>query len=398
MSGVVSGARLFACSLVACTLTLASALAAPVVAHAAPMVYVALGDSYTSGPYTGVSTSAACVQSANNYPHLVAAALQPPSFTDVSCAGAATANMAGPQTNGTTVLPPQLDAVTPATTLVTVGIGANDIQLINVILECFDLDLLNPGGSACVDNYTAGGVDQLTQSIDATAPKLAAVYQGIHARSPDARVLAVGYPEVLPINGSGCWPLAPLSPTDVSWLASVFVALNNMIETVATDNDVQYVDTYTPTIGYDVCQAIGHAGFTALLPTSGVGAPVHPNALGEQLMANAVINAIDNPPVVTPSVLINPQLKLTKAAISASAVSARGSISTSYRGRVTVAFHCLYRSHAVNLHGTALVTHGRWHLTLSIPHAYRGKLHAGTLTAASGRQSTLGAGTAHTRV
>ena len=40
--------------------------------------------------------------------------------------------------------------------------------------------------------------------LQATAPKAAAVLQGIHARSPKARVLVVNYAAILPDQGPGC--------------------------------------------------------------------------------------------------------------------------------------------------------------------------------------------------
>lgn len=393
----VSGWMLPACTLMACT----AALAAPLAAHAAGTVaYVALGDSYTSGPLTGIPTSLLCFRSSNNYPQLVATAIQPASFTDVSCAGALTDNMTEPQTDssGTGTNPPQFDALTPNTSLVTIGIGANDVGLIDIIDECFQLDLLSATGAACSDYYTAGGIDQISEFISQTAPKLAAVYQGIHARSPSARVLAVGYPAILPVNGTGCWPLTPLSPDDVSFLAGAVVAINEMIATVAAANDVQYVDTYTPTIGYDVCQAPGHAGFTALLPTSGLSFPLHPNALGEQLMAGAVINAIENPPTVpapVPGKPTNPDLRLTSVALSRDAVAVSGTIIRSYRGRVTVMFASHYRRHRVHLRASTRVAQGRWHTRLHIPRRYRGKLRTATLTATSHREHGLTADTVH---
>jgi lysophospholipase L1-like esterase len=396
------GARRLGCAVVACAVVACAArLVAPLAAQAAGTVnYVALGDSYTSSPFTGGSPNLFCAQSDNNYPRLVAAAIGPTSVTDASCAGAVTENMSEPQTNGSGLgaNPPQFNALTPDTSLVTVGIGGNDVGLVDVILECFSLDLLQPTGSACQDNYAAGGVNQISATINATAPKLAAVYQGIHARSPQARILAVGYPAVLPVDGTGCWPLTPLSPGDVSFLASLLVALNHTIATVAAANDVQYVDTYTPTIGYDVCQPIGHAGFTSLLPTSGLSAPLHPNALGEQVMANAVVGAIQNPPTVAPAAPAKPaiaDLKLTRVTVRRGRVIVTGTINPSYRGRVTVALQSHYRTHRVHLHRSTRVNRGRWRATLQIQPRYRGKLHSGTVTASSYAHNGLAAGTAH---
>jgi lysophospholipase L1-like esterase len=395
------GGRRHGCAVAWVAVACAAGLVAPLPAQATGTIaYAALGDSYTSSPFTGPSQNLFCAQSDNNYPQLVASAIQSTSLADVSCAGAVTENMTEPQTNGSGLgtNPPQFNALTPDTTLVTVGIGGNDIGLVDVALECFSLDLLSPTGSACQAQYTGGGVDQISAMIDAAAPKLAAVYQGIHARSPQARILAVGYPAVLPVDGTGCWPLTPLSPADVSWLASILVELDNTIATVAAANDVQYVDTYTPTIGYDVCQPIGHAGFTSLLPTSGISAPLHPNALGEQLMANAVINAIANPPTVAPAPPAKPvlaDLKLTRVTVRRTGVTVTGTINPSYHGRVTVALRSRYRTRRIHLHRSARVNRGRWRTTIHIQPRYRGKLRSGTVTATSYRHDGLTASTAH---
>ena len=56
------------------------------------------------------------------------------------------------------------------------------------------------------------GRDEISERIQATAPKVAAVIQGIHQRSPRARVIAVNYAAILPDEGPGCWPQMP-SPT-----------------------------------------------------------------------------------------------------------------------------------------------------------------------------------------
>jgi lysophospholipase L1-like esterase len=390
------GLALLACSL---------AVAAPGAADGAGTSYVALGDSFTSAPLTGASASGvpvSCQQSTNNYPHLVAAAIGARSLTDVSCSGAVLANLTQPQpqTNldGLSANPPQLDAVMPSTTLVTIGISANDASIFGVAYQCFTVDLLEPTGSACEDQYTAGGVDPVTQTIGNIAPELAAAYQGIHARAPQARVLAVGYPALLPVNGTSCWPLLPLSPDDVSFLASLLVQLNTMIATTAAANGVQYVDTYAPTIGHDVCQPSSRAGFTAVLPTAGLSLPLHPDALGEQLMADAVLQAIDDPPVAKPQAPANPRLRLTTAAIGRRSVTAAGTISRAYRGSVAITFQARSHGRAVDLHRTTKVARGRFHATLRIPTRYRGVLHAGTLVARSHANNGLAAGTARAHI
>jgi len=51
------------------------------------------------------------------------------------------------------------------------------------------------------------------------------------------------------------------------------------------------VDTYTPTIGHDMCTDPGVRWIEPLTPAS-PAAPAHPNALGEQAMAAAVLDRL----------------------------------------------------------------------------------------------------------
>jgi hypothetical protein len=47
---------------------------------------------------------------------------------------------------------------------------------------------------------------------------VADVIQGIHARSPRARVLFVNYAAILPDTGPGCWPQMPITDGDVPYV------------------------------------------------------------------------------------------------------------------------------------------------------------------------------------
>jgi lysophospholipase L1-like esterase len=64
-----------------------------------------------------------------------------------------------------------------------------------------------------------------------------------------------------------------------------------MLAEEAAANGARYVDTYTSTIGHDVCQAPGTKWIEGLVPLA-PAAPFHPNALGEEAMARAVEAAL----------------------------------------------------------------------------------------------------------
>jgi hypothetical protein len=96
--------------------------------------YVAIGSSYAAG--FGIRPqeprSGSCGRSEVDYPHLVAAKLRL-QLDDVSCGGAVTANALDTRQNSA---PPQIDAVTPQTRLVTLTIGGNDVDYVGTAIAC----------------------------------------------------------------------------------------------------------------------------------------------------------------------------------------------------------------------------------------------------------------------
>ena len=260
---------------------------------AGPPRYVALGDSYTAGPLVPDQTGspAGCLRSTHSYPFLVAAGTGAAAFTDVSCQGATTANMTHSQSVPLGTNPPQDNALSAGTTLVTLQIAGNNIGFSDIIIHCTTLSMTNPFGSPCKDHYTSGGTDRLRAKINAAAPKVAADLQGIHTDAPNARVLLVGYPAILPNSGNGCWPLVPIAFGDVPYLRGVEKALNAMLVSVAAANNATFVDTYTASIGHDACQDPGTKWVEGLIPTA-PAVPFHPNRLGEQEMAQQVLAAL----------------------------------------------------------------------------------------------------------
>jgi lysophospholipase L1-like esterase len=265
----------------------------PTVPAGAVREYVALGDSYTAGPGIPVQTGlpAGCVRSDHNYPSLVEESLQPTLFRDVSCSGAATVHLGEPQQTGLGTNKPQLDALTEQTDLVTLGIGGNDIGFGEILSTCARLSATHPLGAACRDHYRAGGRDALADRIRATGPKITVALAQIANRSPNARILVVGYPTILPDTGDGCYPLVPFSPQDVSYLRDTAKGLNAMLAQRAQAAGAEFVDLYTPSIGHDVCQLPGTKWVEGLVPTS-PAAPAHPNALGMRAAAQAVLGTL----------------------------------------------------------------------------------------------------------
>ncbi|MFF7209687.1 SGNH/GDSL hydrolase family protein [Streptomyces sp. NPDC008238] len=249
--------------------------------------HVALGDSYASGPLIPDQVDAACLRSSHNYPSLVAARTHA-RLSDVSCSGATTAQMTAPQGSA----PPQLDALGRGTDLVTLSIGGNDIGFSAVIATCAGVTASDPAGAPCRAHFTGGGHDQLAERVAQTAPKVATVIRDIHRRSPHARVVVVGYPDLFPDDGSACTSASvPFAAGDFSYLRDTEKTLNSMLAAQARKGGATYVDTYTPTVGHDMCAPTGTRWIESLAPAT-PAAPAHPNALGEQAMAGAVLRTV----------------------------------------------------------------------------------------------------------
>ncbi|MFC4912152.1 SGNH/GDSL hydrolase family protein [Actinomadura gamaensis] len=248
--------------------------------------YAALGDSFTAGPMIpNRHGMAGCLRSDHNYPSLVAKALKA-RLSDASCTGAETADMTRPQRTAVGTNPPQLDSVTAGTTLVTLGIGGNDVGFSKIVLTCGALSLMSPKGAPCATRYG----NDLDKRIQETAPKVASVLRQIHKKAPHARVLLVGYMRLLP-DANGCWPEIPIATGDVPFLNTTERKMNAMLAKTAAANGATFVDTYARTEGHDVCAPLTARWVEGLLP-SHPAAPAHPNAVGMQQIATRVLAAL----------------------------------------------------------------------------------------------------------
>ena len=260
----------------------------PVGAGASPLSYVALGDSYTAGPLVlpiAAQAPLECLQSAVNYPHLTAAALGL-SLTDRSCSSATTANMTVAQYPNQ---PAQFTALTPSTSVVTIGIGGNDNDLfITAIAACSAIDVLNVlnRGAPCQSVFGS----MFANEVNADGPAVGTAFATIHTLSPEAQVFVVGYPDILPLQGN-CYPQLPITTGDVAYLNGVELTLNAMLQREAAANGATYVDTYSASVGHDACKAEGTRWIEPLIPGTDAF-PIHPNAAGEAYLARTVEAAL----------------------------------------------------------------------------------------------------------
>ena len=245
--------------------------------------YVALGDSYTAAPFVPLTDLAeGCYRSSNNYPHLVAAAMHVVDLEDRSCSGARTRDLISSQTTATRrQVRPQLEALTPATDLVTVGLGVNDFGLYGrMASKC------RQSARSCrlYDERASFGV-----ILDQLRPALVQSLDLVRRRAPHARVLLIGYPRVLPPAGD-CLRLPRMRPQDRATFRAVNLRLREVMQAAARETDVEFVDFYSASLGHDVCSR--NPWVQGRLGSSRTGAALHPLPAGQAALARLLISIL----------------------------------------------------------------------------------------------------------
>ncbi len=259
-----------------------------------PDRYVAMGDSYTAAPLRPIPERAqACMRSKRNYPRLVTSRLENTELVDVSCSGASTISLTSTQgfDRSNVVRPPQIDALTRGTDLVTVSIGANDFRLFNsMIYECLDIGKTDPDGAPCREFNNRGKRDRLERTIEKIQPRVTAVIEEIRRRSPDARVLLVGYPQLLPDRGT-CRTRMPLADEDYDYARQINQRLAEGIRDAGVSAGAEYVDLYTASKGHDICS---DEPWIAGIHGAQRAMQLHPYPEEQQAVADLILELLDD--------------------------------------------------------------------------------------------------------
>jgi lysophospholipase L1-like esterase len=216
--------------------------------------YVALGDSFTSGPFVPTTDLASgCFRSDGNYPSLLAESLGVTDFVDVSCAGARTRDLAARQsTVADARVPPQLAALDADTTLVTVGIGGNDDDFYSRLTNaCISSRATDASGSPCRASLTSGGRSP-ADTVARIGRNVERALVRVTNHAPEARVVLVGYPRIAPSSG-GCPDRLPYADGDVAFGDEAQRALNTALRRAADAAGVEFLDMYAASRGHDVC-------------------------------------------------------------------------------------------------------------------------------------------------
>lgn len=254
--------------------------------------YVALGDSYTAAPGVPESESeSGCSRSSRNYPSLVAERLDLV-LSDVSCSGADTLALVGSQETEQGPVPPQLLAVVPGVEVVTMGMGGNDEGLFReLVTTCLSLAADDPTGSPCRDAMALpDGGDESVDRIEVIGTRLTSALTGLKDRAPEAAIVLVGYPQLVPESGR-CDSL-PLADGDYEYIRVLTETLGAATAKAAKDAGVGYADVLAASAGHDIC-AGPDAWVNGIANSDGrSAAPLHPFAEEQAAVAELVVAAL----------------------------------------------------------------------------------------------------------
>jgi lysophospholipase L1-like esterase len=221
-------------------------------------LYVALGDSYSSGTGTRTYFDSGCQKSVYAYPSLVDQQRPNTDLVFAACSGAQTAN----------VLNSQVNSLTAGTNWVTITIGGNDAGFSNVITQC-----ALPGWLANCN----GAIDTAQNFINNTLPaRLTNVYNEIKTRSPNAIVIVLSYPRLF--MGVDCNGGTFFSASEMTRLNQTADLLRNVTQTraLAAGANFRFKDAIPPFTGHAVCSSTEWVNGLS----NPIGESYHPNRTG----------------------------------------------------------------------------------------------------------------------
>jgi lysophospholipase L1-like esterase len=246
---------------------------------------VALGSSFAAGIGLGDRAAGSpfvCQRSRNGYPQLLARLHHIP-IVDMTCSGATAQYVRG---GGQVFLGPQLDGLAKDTEWVTLTAGGNDISYVG------DLSFLAARKDQTIMGWALrqfwnGPRKPEERGYAKLRVVLALTLAEIKQRAPNAKIIVVTYPTILPPTGS-CAKLG-LSVAEVDQMRAVGDRLANITSAAAQGASAIVVDMHQLGTGHDACSAEPWVnGWNNV-----AGTPFHPNMAGAKAAAMAISKAMD---------------------------------------------------------------------------------------------------------
>lgn len=239
--------------------------------------YVALGSSFAAGLGLGARETGSpfiCQRSVNGYPQQLArmAGLL---LSDMSCSGATVGHVLR---GGQVFLGPQTDAIGPATRLVTLTAGGNDIGYVGDLTA---MACQRKGGISgfLVGQFWNGAKPVDDRSFAKLRSDMVLTLRETRRRAPTAQIIVVTYPAILPETGT-C-PELGIDDRQADLMRSVGQRLAEVTQSAAKEAGAVVIDVATLSKGHDACAAQPWVNGSAPI----AGAPFHPTLAGAKAIA-----------------------------------------------------------------------------------------------------------------
>lgn len=240
--------------------------------------YIAMGDSVAAGLGTGNYIDAsACDRSSKSYPVILAHDLGM-KLIDLACSGAKlSSGVLGSQTVNDLALPSQLSVLESQSTrpkIITITIGANDINWTHYLSECYKAVCDSPQNTASIN-----------QSENILSSQLTTLFSDLKQfyKNTLPTVYLTSYYQTLPLSPiNSCSDMTNLSSNDLVWINQELTSLNNVLQQATINYSfVQYIPVNFA--GHQLCE--NNTWIQGLTNT----APFHPNSLGQLDYAKAIV-------------------------------------------------------------------------------------------------------------
>jgi len=273
---IVSGG-LVLCLIAACVLVAANHHSnKPKPATTPHQTYIALGDSVAAGlGLENYSDSSACDRTNQAYPDQVATALHL-RLKNLACSGATlSAGILGPQNVNQLLVAAQLQQLfaLPRPDLITLTIGANDIEWTTFIAKCYS--------GQCATASDTAAINSLLATVSLHLQGALSQIQS-HYKSDVPHVIVTGYHQVFPTGTATCSDLTGIDSNELAWGRQQQTNLNTTISTVVS----KFSFAKFAAIGFS-----GHELCTADSWVQGIDdtAPYHPTEAGQAVYAKQIL-------------------------------------------------------------------------------------------------------------
>lgn len=184
--------------------------------------------------------------------------------------------------------------------IITVSAGGNDIGFGEIVKQCV-MPNANPEKNTCFNTHEDR--QEILGLIKRTSSKWKSLFRRLKTASPTSQIYSVGYPSIVSNTGN-CGLNVHLDQEEREFTNLLLGELNKAIAKTADEEKIQYIDISQALFGYRLCENQSHNvainGLTAGTDAGLKGLnflgqeSYHPNALGHELIAQAILRATNN--------------------------------------------------------------------------------------------------------